>query len=80
MSISPEQAKAGRMLLDWSEMILAENAGVDVSMVTAFENGDGAASTEAIALIKNALEAAGVEFVERDEAEGPGVRLEKPNE
>jgi len=56
MSISPEQAKAAPMLLDWGEITLAEPAGVDVSAVTAFEHGDGTASTEVIALIRSALD------------------------
>ena len=71
------QLKAARALIGWSQAQVAEAAGLSVPTVKRAE-GQAAlsASTEAIAAIRSALEAAGVEFI-ADDGEGVGVRLRK---
>lgn len=72
MSISSEQAKAARALLNWSQKSLAEAAGLDIAIVMEFELGRGVTSSGAIQV---ALEAAGITLI--GDGEGPGVRFGK---
>jgi transcriptional regulator with XRE-family HTH domain len=57
---------------------LAEASGVFVNTIKAYESGtsDPKKSTE-LALMR-ALRKAGVEFIDGDDAKGPGVRLREP--
>ena len=75
--ISPEQMRAARGLLDWSQKKLAEAAGLSVPTIKRAERDFGlVVSADAHAAIKHALEGAGVDFI--DENGGAGVRLRKP--
>jgi len=80
----PDQVKAARALLGWSLDRLAARSGTSVPMVTAFEqtgrvvfsNGRSRAlPVDAVAAVRTALEAAGIEFTNGD---APVVRLRKP--
>ena len=66
--------RAARGLLDWSQMDLAEKAGVSISTVKRMEGGNGPvqATHENALKVTAAFEAAGVEFLC---APAPGVRL-----
>jgi len=68
--------RAARGLLDWSQITLAERAGVSISTIKRMEGGSGPvkASHENALKVAAALEAAGVEFL----CKPPGVRL-RPN-
>ena len=70
------QIRAARGILRWSLKDLAEASGVSLPTVQRIELQDGVPSTKAQTLIdiRNALEAAGVEFIGTPE-DGPGVRL-----
>lgn len=71
------QIKAARALIAWSQSKLAEDAGISVPTVKRAEGaGKIPASADAIAAIRAALEAAGVEFLEENGG-GPGVRMRK---
>jgi len=79
--MTPDQVKTARALLGWSLDRLAARSGTSVPMVTAFEqtgrvvfsNGRSRAlPVDAVAAVRTALEAAGVEFTDGD---APGVRL-----
>lgn len=70
-----KDAFLGRVLLGWSRERLAQESGVPVSEVYTFER-IGQADPEAVAKIKAALEAGGIEFVLSDEVQ-PGVQLRK---
>lgn len=72
--ITPEQSRAGRGLLGWSQQQLANNAGVGLSTVRDFEKGRRTPTAGNADAIRAALEAAGVVFVEPNGL-GPGVRL-----
>jgi transcriptional regulator with XRE-family HTH domain len=74
MSISPEQAKAARVALGWSQDKLAGASGVSTSSIKAFEYGRKLPFAGIREAIEVALEAAGVEFTNDGE---PGARLRK---
>ncbi|KGB81971.1 transcriptional regulator [Rhodovulum sp. NI22] len=71
------QIKAARSLLGWSQAETAKAANMSVPTVKRAE-GSGAigASDQAIAAIRAALEASGVEFIDENGG-GAGVRLRK---
>lgn len=72
----PEQSRAARGLLDWSQMQLARTANLGESTVRDFEKGRRVPSINNLAAIRAALEAAGVEFL-AENGGGAGVRLRK---
>ena len=75
--LTSAQCRAARGLLDWTQDVLAERAGVSRSTVRDFEGGRHEPHRATQHQIAAALEAAGVLFVSGDEA-GPGVRLRTP--
>jgi ribosome-binding protein aMBF1 (putative translation factor) len=73
ISITIEQFRAARALLDWSRAELAKRAGQHASTVKRVETPDSEnVSDDVRAKLKATLEAAGVEFTNGD---APGVRL-----
>ncbi len=72
--MTPAQCRAARGLLDWTEVKLAEAAGIGTSIVTSFERSGRAVAAGAVHAMQRALEAAGVEFLDGEE---PGVQLRK---
>ena len=70
----PEQSRAARGLLDWTQGKLAEEAGVSPGAIRKFENGATTPIRATITVIKSTLEAAGVEFLDPNGG-GPGVRI-----
>jgi transcriptional regulator with XRE-family HTH domain len=74
--ITPSQCRAARGLLDWTQQELADAARIGVATVRLFE-GDAAQSRQAtLAVLRQAFELAGVEFI-AENGGGPGVRLRK---
>jgi transcriptional regulator with XRE-family HTH domain len=61
--MSPEQVRAARGWLGWSQQALAERAHVGLSTIKDFENGNRTPIANNLAAIRQALEAAGVELV-----------------
>jgi transcriptional regulator with XRE-family HTH domain len=75
--LTAEQSRGARGLLNWSRDDLAKASGVPKPTVRGFELGaDSRNST--LLKIRRALESAGVEFLDEDEARGVGVRLRQP--
>ena len=75
--IGVEQLRAARGLLGWSQSQLANRAGLSLPTVKRVETGKGPhVSDEARYKLKNALEAAGVVFIQENGG-GVGVRLRK---
>lgn len=67
------QFRAARGLLGWSQTDLAKAAGLSLPTVKRFETAAGArVSVAAVAAMRQAVEAAGVEFTNGTR---PGVRL-----
>ncbi len=74
-TITPAQIRGARGMLDWSMIDLAKASGVSVSTVKRFGDGRTAMVSPAmVGQIRDALEAAGVEFL-GDEESGPGMKL-----
>lgn len=74
--LTAEQIRMARSALGWSIQNLADQSLVSVRTIKRVENEDGLQSlTPAnLKLIRETLEAAGVEFIGSPE-DGPGVRL-----
>ena len=74
--LTPAQCRAARGLIDWSQMELAERAGVGIVTIRQLEAGVHAPRRSTLDVVRRALEAAGVEFI-AENGGGPGVRLRK---
>jgi transcriptional regulator with XRE-family HTH domain len=74
--ISPEQCRAARALLDWTQGELAEATGLSAVTIRAFERG-GEMRDSNRNLLRLSLQSAGVEFIAQNGG-GPGVRLREP--
>ena len=70
------QIRMSRAALEWSISELSERSSVSVSTIKRLESEEGfKKATEAnLRLIRETLQAAGIEFI-GDAGEGPGVRL-----
>lgn len=79
MSITPDQCRAGRAIVNLSQSALAEAAGVARATLAEFETGKRQPISNNLEAIKSALESAGVEFI-AENGSGPGVRLMSPNQ
>ncbi|HXQ52876.1 MAG TPA: helix-turn-helix transcriptional regulator [Stellaceae bacterium] len=73
--ISPEQSRAARGWLDWSQDDLAKRAKVSVSTVRDFEKGRHAPIANNLDAIQRALEAAGIAFENDSKGSATGIRL-----
>jgi transcriptional regulator with XRE-family HTH domain len=76
MTISPQQSRAARGLLDWSQTQLGVRANLSESTIRDFEKGRRVPAINNLTAIRSALEAAGVEFTNGDQ---PGVRMKSPS-
>ena len=76
--ITSAQIRGARGLLNWSRKELAGHSGVSFASMMRLESFDGvpASNFKTLESIKNAFEAAGIEFIGTPE-DGPGVRLRK---
>jgi transcriptional regulator with XRE-family HTH domain len=74
MLILPEQCRAARALIGWSQDQLAESSRVAKATIANFEAGNRTPYDRTLADVAVALEAAGVEFLPEGES-GAGVRL-----
>jgi DNA-binding XRE family transcriptional regulator len=72
--VRPEQCRAARGLLAWSQQQLATEAGVGLVTIHQMESGSTQPRRATLAAIRRALEKAGVEFIDENGG-GPGVRL-----
>jgi transcriptional regulator with XRE-family HTH domain len=78
VTISREQCRAARSLLDWSQPDLAKALGVAQSTIAHFERGASKPHARTLAAIRATLETAGIIFIEGDDKVGPGVQLRDP--
>lgn len=75
--IRPEQSRAARGLLKWSQRDLADRAGVGLSTVREFESGERQTHAGNLEAVERAITAAGVELIPENGG-GVGVRLKVP--
>ena len=78
MTITAEQCRAARALLRWSQPQLADATGIARETIAHFERGARIPHASNLKIIRAALEAAGVIFIEGDDTVGPGVQLREP--
>ena len=78
-ALTSAQIRAARALIRWSAEDLARESALGVATIRRAELRDNETKLTAAndLAIRRALEAAGVEFIDGSEKEGPGVRLKK---
>ena len=74
--ISASQCRAARGLLDWSQQDLANRSGVGIVTIRQLEGETHQPRRATLTVVRQALEKAGVEFIEENGG-GAGVRLKK---
>jgi transcriptional regulator with XRE-family HTH domain len=74
--MTPEQCRAARGLLGWSQRELSSNARVGLVTVRHFETSAHAPRLATLDAIRRAFESAGVEFIDENGG-GAGVRFRK---
>jgi transcriptional regulator with XRE-family HTH domain len=74
--VTAAQCRAARGLLDWTQQELAERAGVGIVTIRQLEAHSSEPRRATVEVIKQALERAGVEFIDENGG-GPGVRMRK---
>ena len=75
-AITPQQSRAARGLLDWSQSKLAGMSNLSESTIRDFEKGRRLPGPNSLAAIRAALEVAGIQFLSEGEtALGHGVAL-----
>jgi ribosome-binding protein aMBF1 (putative translation factor) len=73
--MTPEQSRAARAWLDWSQSELAAKASLSLSTVRDFEKGRRVPIVKNLTAMQAALEAAGISFV--DDAKACGITYTK---
>jgi predicted transcriptional regulator len=75
--VTPEQCRAARGLLDWSQQELALRAQIGIVTVRQLEAGTIEPRRATLAMVRLAFESAGVQFIDENGG-GAGVRLRDP--
>jgi transcriptional regulator with XRE-family HTH domain len=75
--VTSAQVRMARAALNWTVRDLAEASGLHRNTITNIEVGRYLGDPGTLALIRNVLTKAGVEFIDENGG-GPGVRLRKP--
>lgn len=73
--MSPEQVRAARAWLSWSQADLSGRAKVGLSTVKDYENGHRKPIANNLGAIQQALEAAGIAFENDPEGRPLGIRV-----
>jgi transcriptional regulator with XRE-family HTH domain len=75
-----QQIRAARSLLGWDQNELARQSKVGITTIRRIEGVAGLikSTTGTAWRLQQALEKAGIIFIESDDAGGPGVRLAEP--
>jgi transcriptional regulator with XRE-family HTH domain len=76
--MTPEQCRAARGWLNWTQADLAARAGTSLSTVKDYEGGRRVPIANNLAAIRVALETAGIGFVFGDEKRACGITFAKP--
>ena len=73
--ITSEQVLAARGLIKWSQKTLVKKSEICLNVIIDLEADRGGRQMRTMVAIQQALEKAGVVFIDKDETGGPGVRL-----
>jgi transcriptional regulator with XRE-family HTH domain len=76
--LSPEQSRAARAWLDWSQDDLAERANVGVSTVRQFEKGNRVPFANNLEALRRAIEAGGLRLLFDEEGRPTGIARSDP--
>ncbi len=78
--ITNAQLRAARALLGWSQARLAEASGLGIATIKRMEGERGPlrSSAENVLKVQQAMEDAGIFFIDQNDDVGPGVRLKDP--
>lgn len=74
-SMSPDQCRAARGLLKWTQPRLASASGIGLSTINRYENETRPPRDLVINRLQSTLEQAGIQFIFRSAGGGQGVRL-----
>ncbi|MGA8498599.1 MAG: helix-turn-helix transcriptional regulator [Xanthobacteraceae bacterium] len=79
LTMTGEQLRAARAMVRWDQEELAQRANVSVKTIKRLEAVSGPLDARSNFSIKNALELAGIEFLDADDyrSRGDGVRFHK---
>jgi transcriptional regulator with XRE-family HTH domain len=75
--MNPQQSRAARGLLKWTQSQLAKESGVALSTVADFEGDKRHPREDNLSAMRRSLEKAGVEFITAKSGKGFGVRLQE---
>lgn len=75
--MSPEQSRAARGWLGWSQQDLAKRASVGLSTVKDFESGNRTPIMNNLTAIQRALESGGVELISDPDGNPAGIQCRK---
>ena len=75
MSITADQSRAARSLLNWTQDQLATNAVVSRATITDFESNTRQPMKNNLRSIADSMFAAGIEFIPEEDGKGVGVRF-----
>ena len=73
--ISPRQSKAARALLGWTQLKLAEKAGITLDTVKRFERAKSDTRGKAMIKMEAAIREAGIKLLSPEAGEGEGLRF-----
>ncbi len=73
--LSPEQSRAARAWLEWSQDDLAKRASVGLSTVRSFEKGERTPIKNNLDALREALEQGGIKAVFGDDGKPRGIAL-----
>jgi transcriptional regulator with XRE-family HTH domain len=76
IAIAPEQCRAARGLLGWSQDHLVEKSGVSKRTIVRFELEDGEPFNRTVVALHSSFQKAGILFIEQNGG-GIGVRFRK---
>ena len=79
MTLSSEQLRAARALLNWDQKSLANASKVSIATIKRLEPQSGPIKANAVTIdaLRRALEQAGIEFIPEIDG-GEGVRFRRP--
>jgi len=78
VTITPNQSRAARGLLGWTQDKLANNARISRATVAEFEANTHRPMKNNLLAIEDCMYAAGIEFIPERGTEGVGVRFREP--
>jgi transcriptional regulator with XRE-family HTH domain len=76
--MSPEQCRAARGWLDWSQLDLAKRANVGISTVKDFEKGKRTPIANNLNALQGAIEAAGIDLISNADGRPVGLKTKGP--